>query len=241
MKIDGTDIRDLISEKIEFLDYTPAGPSLSRAVTVSDGDHKIVNRRETVGIMNLQVRLAMYDTKENCLIMASHLTSYLGEAYVDFDGELIYRVTTSSQGTLELKTTTLFVYSFELQVLEKMGQPVEINTTSAAPIALPNIGSLKTPIIIEVTPTASIPSFSVFGFGAHTAASPLVYSSPTVNKKTILDGVDCRIMQEGVSDYTDTFASTNLISFPYVIKGGSTLTFSPTNLNITIKYNPRYI
>lgn len=241
MRIEGVDITSLVSPNIEFLEYSPPAPSFSSLVTTSDGDRKIVNRRKTIGIVNMQVRVAIHDTKENAQIIASKLVSFLGEAYVDFYGDLIYRVTMASEGQLNLLTDYLHEYTFQLQVLEKFGQGVEINTTSASPIVLTNDGSYKTPIIIEVTPTTSIASFSVYGFGAHTSARPLIFTSPTLNKKTIIDGVECRIMQEVVGGYNDRFASTNLISFPEIPVGGATLTFSPTNLNIKISYNPRYI
>lgn len=241
MRIEGVDITSLVSPNIEFLDYSPAAPSLSRLVTVSDGDRKIVNKRTTIGISNMQVRLAIYDTKENSQIIASKLVSLLGEAYVDFYGDIIYRVTMASEGQLNLLTDYLHEYTMQLQVLEKMGQGVEVNTTSASPIPLLNEGTYKTPIIIEVTPTTSIASFSVYGFGRHKASTPLVFNNPTLNKKTIIDGVDCRIMQEVVGGYEDRFTSTNLITFPEIPVGGATLTFSPSNLNIRIVYNPRYI
>jgi len=242
MRINGTDITSLVSDSIQFLDYTLPPPSFTRQVTISDGDTKIVNKRETLGINNIQVRLVMYADKDDSYIMASKLVSLLGEAYVDFYGDLVYRVTIATDGGLELLSEEMFLYTMQLQVLEKLGDEVEIITTSANPIVLPNVGTYKTPILIEVTPTTSIASFSVYGFGAHTSATPLVVNLPVINKKTIIDGVDKQILQEvSAGVYENKFASTNLISFPVIPSGGTTLTFSPTNLNITIRYNPRYI
>lgn len=241
MKINGTSVSSIFGRDIQYLDYSLPQPSYSHAVTVSSGDYKIVNKKGTVGIHNIQVRFGLNANKEDSYKIASKIVSLLRDAYVDFGGDLTYRVTVAVDGSLSYKTDYLTEYALQLQVLEKMGAEVKVITTSASPIVLNNVGTYKTPIIIEVTPTTSIASFSVYGFGAHRASSPLVVNSPTMNKKTILDGVSFRVLQEGVSEYTEKFASTNLITFPEIPVGESTLVFSPSNLNIRIIYNPRYI
>lgn len=241
MKVNNATLSSILGSTVEFLEYEVTNPSYSRLVTVTDGDRKQVNRRASVGITTLVVRMVFHNTKDESYRLASKLVSYLGEAYVQFDDSLIYRVTVATDGSFEALTPSLFFYTLQLQVLDKMSDGVLISTTSAAPVLLENEGTYRTPIIIEVTPTTSIASFSVYGFGAHTASTPLVVSAPTINKKIIIDGENCQVLQEVVGGYENKFASTNLISFPEIPVGITQLTFSPSTLNVTIKYNPRFI
>lgn len=242
MYIDGVSISSLFGERVQFLDYQLANPSLNQYISTSDGDRKKPHKRKSVGINNLMVRMAFHDSKDEAYIMASEITSRLADAYVNFGGKITYWVTTATEGSFNtIDPNYLTEWVLQLQILDKLGDGVEINTTSANPIILTNVGTWRTPITIEVTPTTSIASFSVYGFGAHTSSNPLVVNSPTINKKVIIDGETRQILQEVDGGYQNKFPSTNLISFPEILKGDTNLVFSPSNLNIRIFYNPRYI
>lgn len=241
MYIDGIEISTLYPQKMQFLDYELTNPSYNRFITTTDSDRKIVNRRSSVGINNIAVRIAMFDTKENSYIMASKLASLLGDSIVNFGGDLSYRVNIAADGTFELMTDDLFVYTMQLQILDKLGEAVAVDTTSEAPIVLQNLATYKTPIRIEVTPTISISSFSVYGFGSHTSTNPLVVNNPIEGKKTVIDGDLCVILQETSGGYVNKFLDSSLLSFPEIPVGDTTLTFSPSSLNVKILYNPRYI
>lgn len=241
MYINGVDYSTIFPGKLQFLDYELTNPSYNRFITTTDGDRKIVNRRSSIGITNIVVRIAMYDNKENSYIMASKLVSMLGDAYVNFGGDLTYRVNVATDGAFELLTEELFLYSLQLQVLDKLGEAVVVETTSASPIVLANNGTYKTPIRIEVTPPTAMSSFSVYGFGKHTSTSPLVVTNPIELKKTVIDGDLCVVLQETTGGYVNKFLDTNILSFPEIPVGETTLIFSPSNLAVKISYNPRYI
>lgn len=241
MKINGIELFAMFGKEVKFLEYTVANPSYTRAITFSGDDYKILNKKATVGVNHLQVRFAIYADKDTAYKYASNIVAATADAIVNFGGDLNYKVTPATDGSFQLLANDLFEYTLQLQVLDKFGGGVEIVTTSASPITITNPGNIKTGIIIEVTPTTSITSFSVYGFGRHTSSNPLVVNNPTMNKKTILDGVDFRVLQETTGGYVEKFASTNLFSFPYILSGDTTLVFSPNNLNIRILYNPRYI
>lgn len=241
MKINGIELFSLFGNDVKFLEYTVANPSYTRLVTFSGEDHKILHRKATVGVNNLQVRFVIYADKDTAYKYASNIVAATGDAVVNFGGDLSYRVTPATDGSFQLLANDLFEFTLQLQVLDKWGSEVEVVATSASPITLNNDGNIKTNIIIEVTPTTSIASFSVYGFGKHTSSNPLVVNNPTMNKKTVLDGVNFRVLQEVTGGYEEKFASTNLVSFPYIPSGSTTLVFSPSNLNVRIVYNPRYI
>lgn len=241
MYINGVELSTLFPGKLQFLDYELTNPSYNRFITTTDNDRKIVNRRSSIGITNIAVRIAMFDDKEKSYIMSSKIVSLLGDAIVNFGGDLNYRVNVATDGAFELQTDNLFLFTLQLQVLDKLGDAVSVDTTSTAPITLENNGTYKSPIRIEVTPQSTISSFSVYGFGAHTSTSPLTISNPIAGKKTVIDGDLCVILQETTEGYVNKFLDSNLLSFPEILVGDTTLTFSPSSLDIKIIYNPRYI
>lgn len=244
MKIDGVDITTLFPTKAQFLDYSLPAPSVNRFITVTDLDRKLVNRRVSIGITNIAVRIAMFDTKANCYIMASKLASLLGDSVVDFGDEVMYRVTMSTDGTYEMMTDTLFVYTMQLQVLEKFGDEVTVlPANTSAPIPLTNYGTFRTPIIIELTPTsAGVTQITVVGYKGYHATVPLTISNLTVGQKIILNGEQGVILQDTGSSLVNKFLDTNLVSFPEIDPGVTNITITPSsNVTVSIKFSPRYI
>ena len=245
MKINGVDISTMFFDKAEFLDYSIPAPSFNRYITTTDVDRKIPNKRTSIGIRDLIVRIAFHDTKENSYIMSSALTSILSDAVVNFNGAISYRVVISASGEIEFKTPNLFLWTVNLQILDKMGPEIEVSTTNTStPIALNNFGTYKTPIIIEITPkSAGVTSVTVAGMLGYHSTTPLTISNTGLDKKIIIDGEACTIIEMDGSTPTNKFLATNLVSFPEIGPAQTTnLTITPsTNLEVKIKFKPRYI
>lgn len=245
MKINGVDISTLFGGKAEFLDYSLPAPSFNRYITTTDVDRKIPNKRVSVGIRDIRVRLAFHDNKENSYIMVSALTSILSDAVVNFGGSLSYRVVISNSGELDFQTQKLFLWTCYLQVIDKYGEEIIVSTTNTSvPIALTNVGTYKTPITIEITPTnASVTSIGISGMlGAH-QTTPITITPVVLNKKIIIDGDLCTIIQDDGVTQVNKFLHSNIISFPEIGPALTTnITITPaSNLSVVIKYKPRYI
>lgn len=241
MIINGVDISTLFETgTYEFLSYELTSPSFNRFVTTTDNDYKIVNRRESVGINTIVVQLVFYEEKETAYIMASRVASLLGDALVNFGGPITYRVQIATDGMYEGLTYNMYHYKLQLQVLEKMGELVTVTTTDDA-VVLTNVGTYKTPIKIEVTPAAGGASMAMSGFGAHNISNPLTIQTITAGQKIVVDGEKCQLLEIISGVETNKFASSNLMTFPYIPAGTTTLLFTPSGSTKVITYRPRYI
>lgn len=239
MTIDGVDLSTLYpTTKLLFLDYELASPSYNRYITTTDNDYKIVNRRVTIGITNIKVRLVMFDTKENCYIMASKIASLCGDALINFGGDLTYRVQISMDGTFENLAYNTYMYTLQLQVLDKLGPEVTVTTADDA-VVLTNDGTYVTPIRIVMTP-ASTTSIGISGFGVHTIDNPLTITNITIGQNIILDGAG-QVLEVVGGIEENKFSDTNLAEFPTIPVGTTTLLFTPTGLPKVITYRPRYV
>ena len=245
MKIDGIDITTIFGGRIQFLEYTLPPPSYNRFITTTDVDRKIPNKRVSVGVRDIKVRIAFHDTKENSYIMSSALTSILSDALVNFGGGITYKVVISNSGDLNFKTDKLFEWELYLQMLEKYGEEVIVeSTTTAAPIEVFNFGTYKTPIIIEITPkNSSVTAVSVKGMLGYHSTIPLTVNNTSLNKKIIIDGDSVKVVEVNGSTETNKFLDTNIVSFPEIGPAQTTaLTFTPSaDIEVKISFKPRYI
>lgn len=248
MVINGVNIIEYFNGAVEFLNYELPNPSYIRQITTTDNDRKIVNKRDSIGIHDMKVQLVLYASKEDAYIIQSDIASRLGNAIVNFGGNLSYRVQISAQGQPTNLTPTMWLYEFNLQILDKMGEEQVITTTYSTPIVLTNSGTYKTPIVIEVTPTTNIEEFSVYGFGKHTSSYPLTITKASgatylpLNKKIIIDGETPRVLQETTSGFDNKFKDSNILSFPEILVGQTTLTFTSSgSIDVDIRYKPRYV
>ena len=245
MIVDGVNITTMFGGRIEFLDYTLPPPSYNRYITTTDIDRKIPNKRVSVGVRDIKVRVAFNDNKENAYIMMSALTSILSDALVNFGGAITYRVVISNSGEFDMKTPKLFEWAFYLQMLDKLGPEVVVETTNTSgPVEAFNFGTYKTPVVIEITPKhSSVTSVSVVGLLGYHSTIPLTISGTSLNKKIIIDGELCKIVEMTGSTEANKFLSSNLVSFPEIGPAQTTaLTFTPsTNLEVKITFKPRYI
>lgn len=93
-------------------------------------------------------------------------------------------------------------------------------------------GNLDTPAIVEITPSINLIDIVITGLGESFTIKNL-----TAGQKVIISGEDGTVFQGGVNKFTDWDGW----EFPKLSPGSNTITFSRSNCDITIKYNPRYI
>lgn len=239
MIIDGTSIESIYGSKVEFLDYEIPNPSYNRFVTVTDNDRKIVNKRASVGINNIKVRMVIHETKENAYVIISGITSLLGDALVNFGGDITYRVQVAVDGMFELKAGNMFLWTVQLQVLDKMGEEVSVTTTDDA-VIVENLGTYKAPIVIELVPTTTA-DIGIAGFGAHPITNPLTIVNVVAGNDITIDGEQCLLLEDISGTLTNKFIDSNLTTFPEIPVGETTLLFTPTGISKTIRFRPRFI
>lgn len=246
MIIDGVNIESLFPNKIQFLDYSLAAPSWNRFISVMDTDYKIVNQRGSVGITNMVIRVALFDTKDNCRIMASKIVSLLDDAVVSFETNgLSYRVQISMEGQMNYKTPSLYEYQFTVQVIETMGgTSYTVVNGSSGTATCSNIGTYKAPIIITMTPASNLASVTVGGFLGH-ETTPITITSLHTNRRIVINGETRQILEEtavGSGVYANKFLDSDLSYFPEIAVGSTNITYTPTTgMTVSISFKPRYI
>lgn len=94
-------------------------------------------------------------------------------------------------------------------------------------------GNLNTPAIVEITPSIDIIDIVVSGL----SNEAITIKNLKQGQKVIVNGEDGTVLQNGLNKFSDT----DLWEFPKLSPGASTISFSKTNCDITIKYKPRWI
>lgn len=166
-------------------------------------------------------------------LMKSNLTKQLAISTIKFDDISYYY-----RGFMSDKLGTTYIMPGNetlgikmLVVAEKDYISEAMNLTTAKTIIVQ--GNTETPAIIEITPTSDLIDLTLNGL----AEDPITVNSLTANKKIIIDGEACKVLQDEVNKYDDT----DMWEFPTLQPGSNTITCSRSTANITIKYKPRWI
>jgi len=94
-------------------------------------------------------------------------------------------------------------------------------------------GNLETPVILEVTPSIDLIDLTINGLDEEA----IILKNLKANKKLIVNGEEGTVTVDGINKYGDT----DMWGFPRLKPGANTITVSKNNVDITIKYKPRYI
>lgn len=93
-------------------------------------------------------------------------------------------------------------------------------------------GNMKTPVIIEITPTLNLIDFFIKGLG-----EDILIKNLTKDKKIIIDGEKGEVTESGINKYKDY----DSWGFPYLNPGDNNVSINKDNVNVKIRYKPRWI
>jgi phage-related protein len=173
-------------------------------------------------------------SRQDSILKMSNLTNLLKKCTLKFDDLDFYydavMVSNTSTKTIEIEKLVLKCefnvgYAYKAEVTETM------NRITSKAINVP--GNLETPAIIEITPSIALIDIVLTGLGKKS----IKINNVTASKKIILNGEDCTVTELGLNKFGDT----ELWSFPSLKQGSNTITSSRNNVDITIKYKPRFI
>ncbi|WP_346884310.1 phage distal tail protein [Clostridium sp. UBA4395] len=116
-------------------------------------------------------------------------------------------------------------YEYSTQIVEAM------NRITTKTINVP--GNTETPATVEITPSVSIIDIVLTGL----SDEPMTIKNLTGGKKVIIDGEEGIVTVDGVNKFNDT----DMWEFPRLKSGANTITVSRNNVDINIKYKPRFI
>lgn len=165
--------------------------------------------------------------------MKSNLIKQLENATIKFEdieyyycgfvsGEPSYKYISASNETLDI---SLLVIAEKPQITEVMNR---INTKT---INVP--GNSETPVIVEVIPSIDLIDLTITGL----AEDPTILKNLKAAKKIIVNSEEGTITVDGVNKFGDT----DLWEFPRLKPGANTIIVNRNNVDINIKYKPRWV
>ena len=110
-------------------------------------------------------------------------------------------------------------YAYQAEITETLNQ------VASKTINVP--GNLKTPAVIEITPTLNLATVTVAG---------MTVNNLTANQTVIINTEDFTVLQGVANKYGDTAGD-----FLFLQPGMNTISVSDTNCTITVKYKPRWL
>lgn len=178
-------------------------------------------------------------TEEETRILCSDLIKEISNSCIRFIGEsMVYKCLldkfTASEVLFEILEqkysmgiyiALTFTEAYKDQLTETM------NRISTKTINVP--GNTETPAIVEITPSVSIIDTVLTGL----SDEPMTVKNLTGGKKLIIDGEEGTVTVDGINKFSDT----DMWEFPRLKPGANTITVSRNNVDINIKYKPRFI
>lgn len=178
---------------------------------------------------------------QNISILSSKL---LGPTDLKLDHHKnMYKVILIKEGAAARITTGAAVRKLSLEFVgyEYGDQQTEtINRATSKTINVP--GNALTPCIVEITPAIDIPDLTITGLGydpQKDANQPIKFTKiQKGGQKVIVDGEKGLVT---LADGTNKYGDTDLWLFPRLRPGTNTITVSCNNVDMTLRYCPRYI
>lgn len=130
------------------------------------------------------------------------------------------------KNTQEVQCTLIILEKYLNDVVET----INLTTTKTITVS----GNKDTPCVVEITPTVTVADITITGL----TDIPFTINNLTVNKKIIINGEEGKITE----DNNNKFGSiNNMWEFPRLKPGNNTISVTRNNVNMTIKYKPRYV
>lgn len=178
-------------------------------------------------------------TEEETNILCSNLVKEISDSYIRFIGEnMVYKCLLDKFAGSEVlfdileQKYSMSIYMVLTYTESYMDQITEtMNRITTKTINVP--GNEETPVIVEITPSVSIIDIVLTGL----SDEPMTIKNLTGGKKLIIDGEEGLVTVDGVSKFNDT----DMWEFPRLKPGANTITVSRNNVDINIKYKPRFI
>lgn len=128
----------------------------------------------------------------------------------------------------ELENKEYAVVTFDLDCIDKYSPEKVVSFKSSTSIVLES--TERTPARVEITPSIGIPEVVIKGF-----EDEITLKNLKTGKTIIID--NGLVIEDGVNKYNDY----DSWGFPTLLPGTNNLSVNKSNLDIKVKYNPRWI
>ena len=132
------------------------------------------------------------------------------------------------------KTVSRSAYKVELELNGyEFGEEVEFEFNKVSSGKINALGNIKTPCIIEITPTVDLIDFIITGL----TDDPIKINTLIKNEKVILNSIEGKVTVNNNNKFSDI----DMWEYPKLIPGVNNITFSRNTCNVSIKYYPMYL
>lgn len=168
------------------------------------------------------------------------ITSLMKPSIVKLDGFInnfcvyLKNISQAEQAIQRWHKATLELIGYEF------GNQVSVSASETTCIEVENEGTLTTPAILELTPTIGKVSVTISGVVRDSITGedkPIIIQDLTMNKTVIIDGEKGLITEDGVNK----FADVDLFDFPSLLPGINKIVTDQKDVNVVVKYKPRYL
>ncbi|MFV9511802.1 phage distal tail protein [Tepidibacillus sp. LV47] len=127
------------------------------------------------------------------------------------------------------KRATKGIYTLDIELKSGYAyKPEVVETLDHVTSKTLNVsGNLRTPAIVEITPTIDMAEITVAG---------MKVKNLTANTKVIINSEDFTVLEGTANKYGDTEGD-----FPFLVPGSNTITVSDANCVVYVKYKPRWL
>ena len=144
----------------------------------------------------------------------------------EVDDSIEYLCSYENQVVIEKinEVVSLATYNFKTFKRGKIKSVPLTNTTNTVDI----ISDVETEVIYEITPTSDIIDFTI---------NDITIKNLKANKTIIVDGIKKAVTVDGENKFNDT----DFWAFPTALPGTNKITLSRSNVDVVLKYHPRYV
>lgn len=149
------------------------------------------------------------------------------------DSDYYYKCIFDSESKIEKIGPYNIEIGINFNIYSKIKQEVTETMNRITSKTINVSGNLETPVILEVTSSIDLIDLTINGLDEEA----IILKNLKANKKLIVNGEEGTVTVDGINKYGDT----DMWGFPRLKPGANTITVSKNNVDITIKYKPRYI
>lgn len=239
MKINGVDIASLGARQ---WNVTPVYSEISNSSEWPEGSLTPLLLAGKTAFKKMKVTVLLKGSnRQEIWTNGGKLVSMLkGPAILELDGFTNYfKGVVTNVGQTEDCIRRFHKATLEFNCYE-FGKEVSQSFTNTKEITLLNAGTVETPVIIEIVPTIGKTALIIKGLVRTPYTGELkniVINRLSSGKRIILDGENGLVTEDG----TNKFKDTELFAFPSLLAGQNKIILDQDNINVTIKYKPRYI
>lgn len=218
MKINNTNIDTFNARVISF---SPSTLSIDNNLTTLDNSYNVAIGQQVLGA---QSRTLVIDIRSEEDI--SNLTALIKDQFtLDLDDGYIFKCYTKKAPYITEEAYQFYTYYLDVYCIKQKAMVTETGLTFTV------TGNITAEAIIEVTSATAIASLAI---------DEMTITDLVANDTLVIDGIDKKVYYSSDPD-TSVFDDVDMVDFPKLEPGATTVVISGGTVTTAIKYFPTYM